>query len=140
MIGAIIAIIILIWSAAVNALRLGDNYALARVLPFSNGEPVTVYDIAGCAVLFIFFLLLREIVTMPRERKDDRRSFRHSLWLVPLSLVLADYIRRNVEPSIHYRTVLDQSHIPNPERFSQFLVLIATCSAILAIAYVVKKR
>jgi hypothetical protein len=134
MIGATIGLIIVTWAAAVNALRMSDPYPLPRVLPLCNGGPPGIYDLAGCAVLLASSYLLWAIVSLPRETKDAKRRFRHSWWLIPLCLVLADYIRRNIEPSVHWPSLLEQFHVPDPERFSQLCVLITTCAAILAIA------
>lgn len=136
MTGAATAILILIWAAAVTAMRMGDNYALPRVLPFCDGGPPGAFDFGGCGVLAAFFFFLWTICTLPPKPKGERRVFRHSWWLIPLSLVFAAYIRRNVEPSIHWRTLLEQCRMPDPERFSQFCVLVVTCAAILAVVYV----
>jgi len=135
MTGAATAILIVIWAATVNAMRMGDTYPLPHVLPFCGGGPPSVFDLGGCAVLAAFFFLWT-ICTLPMEAKGESRIFRHSWWLVPLSLVFAAYIRRNVEPSIHWRTLMEQSRMPDPERLSQFCVLIVTCAAILAVVYV----
>jgi hypothetical protein len=134
--GALIAIVIIIWAGVVNVVRMQNDYALPQVLPFCNGGLPGVLDFVGCAVLLAFFSLLWTILSLPRKTKEEKRRFRHSWWLIPLSLVLADYIRRNIKPSVHWRSLLDQFHVPDPERFSQLCVLIATCVAILAIAYI----
>ena len=141
MTGAMIAIVVVIWAALVNAVRMGDDYPLPQVLPFCGGMPVGTYDVAGCVVLLAFVSLSWSMATAARVEKDDATPrFRQSLWLVPLSLVVADYVRRNVKPSIQWRGLLDQFNVSDPERFSQLAVLIATCAAILAIEYVWKKR
>ncbi len=136
MIGATLSLIIILWAVTVNAMRMGDNYPLPHVLPFCDGGPPGVFDLGGCGVLAALFFFLWTICTLPMEARGERRVFRHSWWLVPLSLVFAAYIRRNVEPSIHWRTLLEQSRMPDPERFSQFCILIVTCAAILAVVYV----
>ena len=136
MTGTIIAILIIIWAATVNAMRMGDDYALPQVLPFCNGGPPSVYDLGGCAVVVAFFFFLWTVCTLPMEAKGESRIFRHGLWVVPLSLLFAAYIRRNIEPSLHWRTLLEQSRIPDPVRLSQFCILIVTCAAILAVVYV----
>jgi hypothetical protein len=134
--GTLIAIVIILWAATVKTMRMGDNCPLPHVLPFCDGGPPSIFDLGGCAVLAAFFFFLWTICTLPIEARGERRVFRHSWWLIPLSLVFAAYVRRNVEPSIHWRTLLEQSHMPDPERFSQFCVLIVTCAAILAVVYV----
>jgi hypothetical protein len=134
-----IAILILIWAAVVNALRLGDDYPLPQVLPFCNGGPPSVYDLGGCVVLVAFFFFLWTICTLPVEARGVKRIFRHGLWLVPLSLAFAAYVRRNVEPSIYWRSLLEQAQVPDPVRFSQFCILIVTGAVILAVVYLWRK-
>ena len=138
--GALIAIVIILWAALVNAVRMGDDYPLPQALPFCHGGPPGVYDFVGCVALVAFFMGLQKIATMPRNNTDAGRSVRHSLWLVPLSLVVAEYIRRNVRPSLSWRSLLDHGRVADPEQFSRLVVLMATCSALAAIAYVWKKR
>jgi len=139
MTGALVAMLIIIWAALVNAMRMNNDYPLPRVLPFCNGGPPSEYDLGGCVVVLAFFFFLWTLCSLPAEPKGKSRTFRHGLWLVPLSLVLAAYIRRNVEPSIHWRNLLEQAQLPDPERFSQFCVLIVTGAAILAVVYVWRK-
>jgi hypothetical protein len=145
MTGAIISIVIIIWAAAVNAVRMGDRYPLPYVLPFCNGGPVGIWDFAGCAVLLAFavaFLRIGMLATEPRdgEHRDGEHRVRRRLWLIPLSLFFAHYIRKNVEPSVSWCMILDQFHIQDPQRFSQWFVLAVTCGAILAIEYAAIRR
>ena len=140
MTGALIAIAIILWAGLVNAVRMGDDYPLPQALPFCHGGLPGVYDFVGCVALAAFFMGLRRIAALPREKPDDRRGVRHSLWLIPLSLAVAEYIRRNIRPSISWRSLLDYGRVSDPEQFSRLVVLMATCSALAAIAYVWKKR
>ena len=50
-----ICLIILITAVAVNFIKNGETFHLAKILPFANkGDNVDLYDWAGVAVLAIF--------------------------------------------------------------------------------------
>lgn len=134
--GTLTIITVVLWAEVVRMLRMGDDYPLPQVLPFCGGRRPGIYDFAGCGVLFLFFFLLWTILSSPRENNSRERRFRHALWLVPLSLVLADYIRRNAKPALHWQSLLHQFNISDPERFSQSCVLITTCTAIWIAVYI----
>jgi hypothetical protein len=138
--GTLTVIVIIVWAAVVNTLRMGADYPLPQTLPFCSGKPPHIYDFVGCAVLAISLLSLLEILSSPRQKKDEGRRFRHSLWLIPLSLTLAGYIRTNVKPSVHWQSLVDQLNIPDPERFSSLCVLLSTCTAILLVAHIWQRR
>lgn len=140
MTGACIATTIILWAGLVNAVRMGDDYPLPQAIPFCHGNPPGVYDLVGCVALVAFFMGIQKIAAMPRKNTETGQSIRHSLWLVPLSLVVAEYIRRNVRPSLSWRSLLDYGRVSEPEQFSRLVVVMATCSAIAAIAYIWRRR